>query len=304
MPSLVILGAGGFVGRAILAGPKVPMPVTAIARTIPDDADGGVKWVALDLLEAGVLPRELAAGDLVINLAFASDLGLDINSQLVEAVVSACVTARVARLVHCSTAAVFGNARTRHVDESTPCMPMKEYEHTKLALERRVLACEAGVDVGILRPTAIVGPGGQSLWRLARALQVGSPVVNYLRSSLYGRRAMHLVSFADVAAAAVHLALIPQPLDGGIYIVAADDSADNDFLRIEDILRAALGAGPRRFPPLPVPQQLLEALLRFRGRSDATVDRFYDSRKLRASGFTPVMSVREAIEALGRSLRQ
>jgi len=304
MPSLVILGAGGFVGRAILAGPKVPMPLTAIARAIPGDADAGVKWVALDLLEHGALARELAAGDLVINLAFAPGLGLEVNGRLVESVVSACITARVARLLHCSTAAVFGNARTREVDESTPCAPMKEYEHTKLALERRVLtAREDGIDVGILRPTAIIGPGGQSLLTLARAIQFGNPVMNFLQSSLYGRRAMHLVPVADVAAAAVHLALMPQPLNGEIYIVAADDSPDNDFRRAEQLLRDALGVPPRRIPLLPVPARLLTALLKLRGRSDTSLDRHYDSRKLRLTGFRPVVTLADAIRDFARSLR-
>ena len=303
MPALVILGANGFIGRAILSAPP-PVPLTAIARTAPPEVGRTVRWVALDLLTPGALAREVAAGDVVINLAYLADADPAGNLELINSVIAACVTAGAARLVHCSTAVVAGRVAVSEVDETTPCVPFTPYERTKLALEACVLrAGQQGLDVAILRPTAVVGPGGQNLLKLARAIESGNSVVNYLRACLYGRRPMHLVSGRDVAAAAIHLALLPGPLAGGIYIVAADESADNEFRQVEALLRAALGVGPRRVPLLPVPSVLLSMLLRRLGRSDTDLGRRYDATKLRASGCQPVQTVRDAVLDFGKSLR-
>jgi nucleoside-diphosphate-sugar epimerase len=107
------------------------------------------------------------------------------------------------------------------VTESVTCVPATPYERIKWALERQVLGIHSeSLDVGILRPTAIVGPGGANLLKLARALRGGSAVVNYLRASLFADRPMHLVPVRNVAAAVLHLAALPGPLGGNIYHVA------------------------------------------------------------------------------------
>jgi len=308
MPSLVILGASGFVGRAVITAGRFPMPVKAVSRKIPTDADlnqEGMTWLEADLSVPGSLDEVLEPGDVVGNLAYMSDASAATNVSLIDNVVEACLHSRAARLVHCSTAVVAGAARQTRVIESTPCVPLTPYERTKWALEQRVLsAVPRGLDVGILRPTAIVGFGGRNLVKLASSLQNGITIVNYLRASLYGRRAMHLVPVRNVAAALLHLARLPVPLDGNIYHVSSDDDPDNNFRSIERILFLSLGLKPRKLPLLPVPTGVLSMLLRMLRRSETDTARVYDSQKLLHTDFKPVDSILNAVREFGEEMRE
>jgi nucleoside-diphosphate-sugar epimerase len=191
------------------------------------------------------------------------------------------------------------------VTESAGGNPLTEYEKTKWLVEQHAISATAkGLDVAILRPTAIVGPGGQNLVGLASSLLDGNPVANYFRASLFGRRAMHLVPVRNVAAAVLHLAGLPHPLGGNIYQVSADDEPGNDFRSIEAMLSKCLGVRPRAIPLLPLPPQMLALLLRLLGRSDSDPHRCYDSGKLLATGYRPVDSVPDAVGEFAAKFRQ
>lgn len=303
--SLVILGASGFLGKALLADRHCASCIKAVARRIPSDVDSGqptVTWHAADLLSSKSLDEVLEPRDIVINLAYAPDAGEAENLRLINNVIEACLRSRAARLVHCSTAVVVGSTRISRVVESTPCEPRTPYEKTKWELEQRVLnTLSSGLDVGIVRPTAILGPGGSNLRKLADSLQNGSAITNYLRACLFGRRHMHLVPVRNVAAAVIHVAMLPSALGGNVYQVSSDDDPANNFHNVEGMLRQSLGLEPRKLPLAPLPLQVLGLALRLLGRSETNMARLYDSTKLLATGFAPVESVADAVWAFGRS---
>lgn len=307
MPSLVILGAGGFLGKALIASGRSSLRIKAVARSVPVDAalkGPRISWFAGDLLESDFLPAVLECGDLVCNLAYIIAGSEANNLQLIDNVIDACVQRQAARLVHCSTAIVAGAAPQAHIVESTPCVPVTPYERTKWNVERRVLqALGRGVDVGILRPTAIVGAGGENLRKLARQLQNDSAALNYVRASIFGKRPLHLVPVGNVAAALLHLAALQTALQGNIYHVCSDDDSGNNFLSVEKELLRALGLRPRKWPLLSIPAWVLKVLLALRGRSPSEVTRIYDGRKLLSTGFKPTDSVLDAVRQLGRQLR-
>jgi nucleoside-diphosphate-sugar epimerase len=303
MASLVILGASGFLGKCLIAAGNLPMPIKAISRTTPSDVDiaqEGVTWIAVDILNIRALNEVLDAGDIVINLAFMSGASKFENICLIDNIIVACLNSKVARLVHCSTAVVVGATASSRVIESTTCKPLTPYEQTKWSLEQRVLeSLSKGLDVGILRPTAVVGPGGKNLFKLARSLKSGNRVSNYFRASLYGKRHMHLVPVNNVVAALIHLAIFPRDLSGNIYILSSDDDYKNNFQDVEEILLQSLGQKPRYLPLLPLPKCLLSLLLRLLGRSDTNSIRIYDSSKLLSTNFKPIDSVMKAVIDFG-----
>jgi nucleoside-diphosphate-sugar epimerase len=303
MSSIVILGAGGFLGRTLIANGCFPMPVKAVDLIIPPDADltkKNILWLGADLLTSKSLNEVLQPGDIVINLAYISGALEAKNILLIDNVIDACIHLRVDRLVHCSTAVVAGATPISRVNESTLCLPVTSYEKTKWALENRALsAISRGLDVGILRPTAIVGPGGQNLLSLARSLRDGSRIVNYFRAGLFGRRPMHLVPVRDVAAALLYLAVLPGTLNGEVFIISSDDDPENNFQGVEKILLKALGMAPRKLPLLPFPIRLLSLSLRLWGRSETNMGRIYDSYKIRSIGFKQVDMVAKAVCEFG-----
>lgn len=301
---MVVLGAGGFLGKALLADPP-PMPVRAVARSIPGEATSsrrGISWHAADLTARGSLDNIVQRGDVVVNLAFAADETELVNLALAANIVGACVRAGAARLVHCSTAVVVGGTREKRVTECTVCAPQTQYQRTKLRVERLMLDAAADrLDVGVLRPTAVVGAGGQNLVSLARALEGGNPIANYLRACLFGRRPMNLVPVQTVAAALVHLAVRPALLAGSIYIVTSDDPTNN-FQCVEARLRRGLRLPPRSIPPFPLPRPVLSWLLRVLHRSESDAERTYDGTKLRRAGFTSTHALADAIMQFAAAL--
>jgi nucleoside-diphosphate-sugar epimerase len=175
----------------------------------------------------------------------------------------------------------------------------------KLAVEERLIALSSGqLDVGVLRPTAIVGPGGQNLLKLANSLQSANVFINYVRASALAHRPMHLVPVRSVADALLHLSTIPVTLNGGVYIAASDDDPDNNFQSVEAILMSSLGLGKRALPLVPMPRRALSALLRVIGRTDADTARTFDSGKLRATNFRQTVSVASAVCEFGESIRK
>ena len=209
----------------------------------------------------------------------------------------------VGRLLHCSTAIVAGATKDHIVNELTSCKPVSKYEKTKYDLEFQILkGLSKVIDVGILRPTAVVGPGGQNLAKLASELKKTNMIISYLRSSLYGRRPMHLVSIRNVIAAMMHLAVLPVAMKGNIYIVSDDHDPENNFQSIEKCLTLSMGQKIRKIPNVPLPKTFLVILLRLLGRSDFDMTRKYDSSKLASTGFVPVDSVLDAVHAFGMSI--
>jgi len=304
MPSLVILGASGFLGRAMIALRNHSFSVKAVARRIPSDIDihiEGVTWYKADLLLSSSLDHVLENGDIVINLAYLKSENDADHLCMINNIINSCLQNNVRRLIHCSTAVVAGKTKESWVDEETVCFPVTPYERIKLNLEQCVLdATLMGLDVAILRPTAIVGPNGRNLIKLANSLINGSRLVNYFRASLFGRRKMHLVPVSSVAAAMVHLASSKVLLNGNIYIISSDDPLNN-FISVESILLNSLGLQPRKIPILPFPFLFLSILLKLKGCSDSTVGKVYDSTKLHATNFTAVDSLSETIKEFGEN---
>lgn len=299
---MVVFGASGFLGRHFVAAAASRGGVlrAVTRRAEPPAMSSDVEWIQADLAVPASLDRALHEAATVVNLAYAPHLSAAQNLQAVDNLISACRQRKVKRLVHCSTAVVAGTTPAHCVAEDTDCLPATPYERCKWAIEQRVVAAgRTGLDVVVLRPTAIVGPGGANLASLARNLVVGSALVNYCRRSLYADRQMHLVPVSTVVAAIVHAAHMPDHMAGEAFIVAADDDADNRFSSVEAILRAALGVAAVRMPAIPVARDLLSMALRLRGRSDLGQDRLYSWEKLRLTGFAPTETIADAVHGYG-----
>ena len=159
-----------------------------------------------------------------------------------------------------------------------------------------------GLDVGILRPTAIIGSGGKNLLKLVNSLKYGNPLINYIRACLFSYRPMHLVPVNDVVDSLLHLAYLKDNLNRNVYIISADDDQNNNFNSVERILLNSLGLKPRFFPVMPVPLGVLSFLLRLRGRSASNMKRRYSYKKLRSTNFKRKDTLINAIQQFSESL--
>lgn len=292
--ALVIVGASGFVGayvrRAAVAGERIVVSRKAL-NLLPGER---LAQCALDRPDAliGVVPRR----SVVLNLAYDAGAGHDANVALADTLAAVCVGVGAERLVHVSTATVTGLVRERWVSESTGSRPVTAYQRTKLAVEERLRDGLRGVcPLVILRPTAVFGAGGLNLRKLVADLKTRPWYENYARACLFGARPTNLVPVETVAAAVVFAAASPSAIHDGVYLVADDESAENNFRDVEAIMRRGLHLPPYPIPPVPLPTSVLTTALRASGRFTLDPRTRFSSARLDSAGFRRPVTFLEAL---------
>ncbi len=272
-----MIGASGFIGGRALrqAGGKARV----LVHRRPVAAESVVEGDAGD---PAALARLLAPAAVVLNFAYQAGRA----EALAEALGAACAARGVRRLVHVSTASVYGEARGREIDEDTPCAPRTSYEREKHAVEQILeLHASGRFELAVLRPTAVFGPGGRNLETLAlRVLRQPWPQ-RYLRACVMGRRRLHAVDVECVAAAALFLAAAPLSAPAERFVVSQDDEPDNDYAALEAFFVERLGAKAYPLAPLALPPAMLAVALRAAGRSNAEPHRRYSAARLARRGF-------------------
>jgi nucleoside-diphosphate-sugar epimerase len=291
--TVVVIGASGFIGEHLLnvLAEREDIELRILVHRNKSKNHPGCYFIEGDLLKPETLDALLSKNCTVINLAYLGQKNLEAMTNLA----SACSRNRVRRLIHCSTAVVVGRAAGDQITESTPCIPTSEYEQIKLHMEKILLEAAIGrFEVSILRPTAVFGPGGKNLLKLANELLMGNVWISYIRSCLFGRRSMNLVCVENVVAALVFLMLAPK-IDREIFIISDDDAPVNNYRDVEDRLHAAFGIS-YPLPRLPIPKIFLVVLLRLSGKSNINPLREYSDQKLAALGFKKPQNLEAAID--------
>lgn len=290
--TVAITGATGYIGRhlveALLQAGHVRIKI--LTRTTNKTLDqlgwmGRVDVCRGDLSDPASLSGFLEPGCILLHLVYLRDAPAEQNLALTHNLLDACRNANVQRLIHCSTADVVGRAAGDLITEEAPCRPLTDYARIKVAIEQTMCeAARAGMDVAILRPTAVFGPGGQNLRKLANDLASGKRIRNYLKACLFGRRRMNQVHVQNVVAALTFLTACPEHFAGDVFIISDDDSPANNYAEVERVLRQQLHLPPYVLPRLFLPAWVLGTLLRFLGKDNINPRRNYDPGKLLRMG--------------------
>jgi nucleoside-diphosphate-sugar epimerase len=297
---VVIFGASGFVGRHVRQV-LADADVTVVSRE-PGPVAPNERLVSIDLAKRETVAG-LPAGAIVINLAYDSRGGRDANLAMGDGLAELCRTTSAVRCIHVSTAMVVGAVREFPVTEQTACAPQSSYQRVKLEVEERLHAALAGhTPLVVIRPTAVFGPGGANLVKLANDLAHRPWLENYLRSSLFGARPMNLVPVATVASA-IRFATTKE-IDGALttWLVADDEAPGNNFRHVEDVMREALGLAPLRVPRLPALSLGLTAALRATGRLSFDPRTTFSSERLIEAGFKRPVTFEDALRDYAKVL--
>ncbi|MDB5822793.1 MAG: Nucleoside-diphosphate-sugar epimerase [Herminiimonas sp.] len=290
MHAIAVIGASGFIGQALVVE-LLQIPTYRVKVLSRPQANGPtvsvphprLEIVAGDLRDPSSLSSLFEEGCDVVNLAYMVEAGEAANLAAIRNLVDACTEAAVRRLVHCSTAVVVGRCASAVVTEEQPCAPVTEYATTKLRIEKAV--AESALDTVILRPTAVFGPTGKNLEKLAHELTHKGRVRNYLKSCLFGPRRMNLVSVSNVVAAILFAARHVEPFSGDVFIVSDADCPLNNYVEVERVMMRALGIPDYRLPRLSMPSVVLETLLGILGRDGMNPRMDYSPHKLLRKGF-------------------
>lgn len=304
--TVLVTGASGFIGRALIADlARRGFSIRAAARD-PIAPAARVEPINLPDLATAFDAAPLVAGvDAVVHLAGLAHAGADlpesryiaINTEATRRLAIAARDAGVANFILMSSVrAQSGPSSAAVLTEASPPVRTDAYGRSKLAAETAMEEVFAGsaTRTVCLRPVLVYGPGVKgnmaALMRLARA-RLPLPL-----GGLTGKRS--LLGVANLSSAVAH-ALDASP-PSGVYLVA-DDGA----LTAPDIIAALRTGAGRQAGLIPAPQWAIRAALTALGRGSAAErlfgDLVVDAAKLKATGWRPVEATKPALAALMRA---
>ena len=298
MRTIVLLGASGFLGHHFLLNRKKEIKVKAITREVKiySNQYENVDWYKTDISSEGCLEQFLEKDDVVVNLIYASDKGKNYNLHLLERIINSCQKRNIYRLIHCSSVVVTGRTKKRVTDEKTECFPITHYQKTKHMLEELVINANShGLDTTILRPTAILGVGGENLKKLTFELKNESKYKLWIKSLLFGARPMHLVPVRNVVNSLDALIYNKKKINGQIYNISSDYDKNNTYKNIEKILLKNI-SNDYEPPSIHAPLFILAIILSIFGKRDEDINKIYLSDKIRSLDYEETESLEEAIQ--------
>lgn len=179
----LVTGATGFTGGHLARTLATRgWQVRALVRDAGRAADlqaAGVQLLVGDLLNPASLDAATRDVDVVFHIAavyrqagIADEVYRAVNATAVGQLIESAAANGVRRVVHCSTVGVHGDVEHPPANEDAPLRPGDVYQITKLQGEElaRNAAARLGIEVVIVRPSGIFGPGDRRLLKLFRGV--------------------------------------------------------------------------------------------------------------------------------------
>ncbi|MGV8898743.1 MAG: UDP-glucose 4-epimerase family protein [Burkholderiaceae bacterium] len=302
MPKILVTGANGFVGSALCAALlKKESDFIAAVRTKSrnDEFPIGDFSASTDWLPA------LAGCSAIIHLAArvhvmndtSSDPLADFRAVNVDAALNLAkqaVQCNVKRFVFISSVKVNGEETTSKpftaLDEPAP---LDSYGQSKLEAEiaLRELSRDTGLEVVIIRPPLVYGPGVRANFlKLMQLVKMGVPLP---LGAIHNRRSMvALDNLVDLLITCTH-----HPAAAGHTFMVSDD---ND-VSISELLRMLASAMGKRSLLLPVPARIIASAAAVLGKS-AVASRLLGSLQVDINhtkstlGWVPVVTMQESLD--------
>jgi nucleoside-diphosphate-sugar epimerase len=266
-----VTGASGFIGSHLVDSLlRRGFEVKALVHRSPLPPADKLEIVRGDICDREILGRALEGVDILFHLASAlgsAVIGRDefrrINVLGTECILEAARRSGVSRVVHVSSAGVFGAVEKGEVAaESSPPAPLTVYDKTKLEGERTAIGFAGeGMDVVVLRPGWAYGPRDRRTFKLIKAVCAGRFIMVTRGSGL------QTPVYIDDLIKGVHLAA-EKGASGEIYHLAG-----GEIMTVREMVRVvalACGKKPSRLfiPLLParIAALLLEAAYAPRGK--------------------------------------
>ena len=305
---ILLTGATGFVGAALLASLQMRAQVRIAVRQLPDHA--ATLSCKVETIQASLSPEQdwsaaltgissviHCAGRVHVMRETATDPLLEFRRVNVESTLRLArqaAEAGVKRFIFMSSVKVNGESTLSgqaltEEDIATPQDPYGQSKH-EAEIGLRHLAAETGMEVVIIRPPLIYGPGVKANFAaLMRAVQRGWPLP---LGALHNQRS--LVALDNLVDFILTCLNHPNAAQQTFFVSDGHDLSTTELVR--SMARAA-GVAPRL---LPIPAWLLQAAASMLGKGAATQrlcgNLQVDISKARARlGWTPPISVDEGL---------
>lgn len=250
MRRVMVTGAGGFIGRHLVARElENGSHVVAVDVHLDGLSSAGTRG-SLDVLPADIRDRasvrEAMNGCEVIYHLASAHLSLttskqdywDVNVAAARSLVEDASRAGVSRFVHCSSVGVYGEVKRPPANEDSECHPDLIYERTKWEGEKAVreVARASGFPVVALRPSWVYGPGCNRTLKLLRTIRKGR--FFYVGS---GRTQRHCVYISDMIDA---FELAAKSAEGVGEVFVIGDERAVTLVELVTVIAETVGAPP------------------------------------------------------------
>jgi dihydroflavonol-4-reductase len=175
-----VTGGTGFIGNHLierLMDDNWSVRALVHKKNIPKR--NGLELIKGDIGDLSLLKEAMKGADAVFHLAAAlgaSTIGREefyrINVQGTTAILRASAQSKVKRIIHFSSAGVLGKVISGlPANEDSSLNPQNVYDQTKrLGEEEALRSSDAGLDVVVVRPGWVYGPGDKRTFKLIRAI--------------------------------------------------------------------------------------------------------------------------------------
>ncbi len=239
MSKMLVTGGTGFTGSALVKrliskGNEVIVLDNQKGIMHDDLVKLGAKISIGSIADKELVTKCVAGCDVIFHLAAAfrkvnlpKSVYYDTNVTAMRQLLEICKAENVKKVVYCSTQGVHGNVDNPPGDETTPIEPEDYYQVTKYQGEEVAQEfIKDGMDITILRPTAIYGPGdpGRFLMLFKR---VKSGMFPFFGNGQALYHPLYIENFVD----AFELAAEKPEGKGETYLIA-----DEKFYHIKEIV--------------------------------------------------------------------
>ncbi|MEO8360370.1 MAG: NAD-dependent epimerase/dehydratase family protein [Vicinamibacteria bacterium] len=266
---VALTGASGYTGghllkRLLARGDSVKALVREGSVT-PALKASGAEIVIGELGDADATRRLVEGCDAVLHVAavyrtaghpdaYYRKINVEGTRQLLEAAKEA----GVRRFVHTSTVGVHGDVKNPPGDETSPIAPSDIYQETKAEADAmaRAFGVAHGLEVAIVRPGAIYGPGETRLLKVFKSIARG-------RYAVVGKGTPHYhFAYIDDLVDGFLLALDRPEAAGETFIIAGPSSLSQDDLAREVAKATGGSVWPFHIPAWPIQRigDVVEAL--------------------------------------------
>jgi len=299
--NVLVTGASGFIGRALikeLIYRKDKVSVFLHQKGIPEQ--NLHKTVRGDICDSDKLRSSMKNTDMVFHLAASMGASQNserdffrINKEGTQAVLMAAREAQVKKCIHFSSAGVLGAVKQKKaVKEDYSPHPISIYDQSKLAGEKTALDfSKQGMEVVIVRPGWVYGPGDKRTFKLIEAISKNKFVF------VAGKKTFQTpVYITDLVKAALLCAEKGQK--GEIYHLAG-----NEILSVKKIAQDIAEAAQVCFPTVPLPLVFLKTAAFILEKSYGIFNREAPLTRGRLAFFThsKPLSISKAASELGYS---
>jgi len=250
-----ITGASGFIGRALIVGcleKQWNVRVLQHNRLLTKEARSGNDYEVVegDITNPGSLEGLFEGVDILFHCAAALGASIlsesdffYINAEGTKNVLQAAEDIGVPKIVHFSSAGVLGSVKRGEVaHEDYPLNPQNSYDRSKLEGENIArLFADRGMDIVIIRPGWVYGPGDRRTFKLLKAI---------------AKKRFILVTKGRVLQTPVHI----DDLVDGVFRCAERGQggqiyhiAGSEALPVKEIVTEIASATGSKIPPISLP---------------------------------------------------